>query len=79
MENPVNEELSVEIGGLPGAEINLLVYDLLGRPLMAPISLLSSEQAHIQKIAISALPKGLYLLSVERDHALIKTLKFSKL
>jgi Subtilase family len=79
IENPAMEELNVEIGGIAGAAIDLQVYDLLGRPLMAPSSLLSSEQPHIQKIAISALPKGLYLLGVERDHALIKTLKFSKL
>jgi hypothetical protein len=74
--NPVSENLTLNILGLPGKK-TIMIYDVLGQEMMNNI--IMSEDDNIQQVLdVSSLAKATYILRLDVNNELFQILKFVK-
>ena len=74
--NPVTENLTLNILGLPGKK-TIMIYDVLGQEMMNNI--IMSEDDNIQQVLdVSSLAKATYILRLDVNNELFQILKFVK-
>ena len=74
--NPVTENLTLNILGLPGKK-TIMIYDVLGQEMMNNI--IMSEDDNIQQVLdVSSLAKSTYILRLDVNNELFQILKFVK-
>lgn len=74
--NPVTENLTLNILGLPGKK-NIMIYDVLGQEMMSKI--ITPEDDNIQQLLdVSSLAKATYILRLDVNNELFQIIKFVK-